>query len=54
MPTRTVSGHWIAHDGFRNAIREHLRHETDALNDYYEQLILSQPYKQSRLVRNGG
>ncbi len=47
MPTRTVSGHWIAHDGFRNAIREHLRHETDALNDYYEQLILSQPYKQS-------
>ena len=46
LPTRTYSAHWIAHDLYRNAIRQHLFHETRALNDYYQQLISSQPYKQ--------
>ena len=45
MPTRTFSAHWIAHEGFRSAIRQHLAHEANALDDYYQQLIASQPYK---------
>jgi predicted N-acyltransferase len=45
MPTRTYSAHWIAHPGFRDAIRQHLVHEAAALDDYYQQLITSQPYK---------
>ncbi len=47
MPTRTVSGHWIAHDGFRAAVREHLDHEARAMDDYYQQLIASQPFRQA-------
>ena len=46
MPTRTFSAHWIAHEGFRNAIRQHLQNEADAMDDYYQQLIASQPFKQ--------
>ena len=45
MPTRTFSAHWIAHEGFRDAIRKHLEHEANAMDDYYQQLIASQPYK---------
>ena len=47
MPTRTLSSHWIADAGFRNAIAQHLQHETAAMDDYYQQLIASQPYKQN-------
>jgi hypothetical protein len=49
MPTRTFSAHWIAHDGFRQAIRQHLEFETSAMDDYYQQLIASQPYKKDIL-----
>jgi predicted N-acyltransferase len=45
MPTRTFSAHWIAHQGFRDAIRKHLEFEANAMDDYYQQLIASQPYK---------
>ncbi len=45
MPTRTFSAHWVAHEGFRDAIRQHLEHESAAMDDYYQQLIASQPYK---------
>ena len=45
MPTRTFSAHWIAHEGFRDAIRQHLEFEANAMDDYYQQLIASQPYK---------
>lgn len=47
LPTRTYSAHWIAHEGFRHAIGRHLEHEANALDDYYQQLISSQPYKQA-------
>jgi predicted N-acyltransferase len=47
MPTRTFSAHWIAHQGFRNAIRQHLEHEASAMDDYYQQLISAQPFKQA-------
>ena len=47
MPTRTVSAHWIAHDGFREALREHLDHEARVMDDYYQQLMSSQPYRQA-------
>jgi predicted N-acyltransferase len=46
MPTRTFSAHWVAHEGFRSAIREHLAYEASAMDDYYQQLMLTQPYKQ--------
>jgi predicted N-acyltransferase len=45
LPTRTWSAHWIADDGFRNAIRQHLDYEAAAMDDYYQQLIASQPFK---------
>ena len=45
MPTRTYSAHWIAHEGFRNAIRQHLAYEANAVDDYYQRLIASQPYR---------
>jgi predicted N-acyltransferase len=47
LPTRTRSAHWIAHEGFRGAIRQHLDFEAAAMDDYYQQLIASQPFKQS-------
>ncbi len=46
LPTRTASAHWIAHDGFRDALRRHLDHEASAMDDYYQQLLASQPYRQ--------
>lgn len=46
LPTRTWSAHWIAHEGFRDAIRKHLDYEAAAMDDYYQQLIASQPYRQ--------
>jgi predicted N-acyltransferase len=45
MPTRTFSAHWIPHPGFRDAIRQHLEHEAAAMDDYYQQLVSSQPFK---------
>ena len=45
MPTQTFSAHWIAHEGFRKAIHQHLEVEAAAMDDYYQQLIASQPYK---------
>ena len=47
MPTRTYSAHWIAHEGFRQAIRHHLESEASAMDDFYQQLIASQPYRQN-------
>ena len=47
LPTRTHSAHWIAHEGFRHALRQHLDREATAMDDYYQQLITSQPYKQT-------
>jgi hypothetical protein len=47
LPTRTSSAHWIAHEGFRNAIRQHLDYEAAAMDDYYQQLVASQPFKQN-------
>jgi predicted N-acyltransferase len=47
MPKQTCSAHWIAHEGFRQAIRQHLEYEAAAMDDYYQQLITSQPYKRS-------
>jgi predicted N-acyltransferase len=49
MPTRTWSAHWIAHEGFRQAIRRHLEYEASAMDDYYQQLLASQPYRQREL-----
>ncbi len=49
MPTRTRSAHWLVHEGFRDAIRRHLEYEDAALDDYYQQLMGSQPYRKTEL-----
>ena len=46
MPTQTLSAHWIADEGFRQAIGRHLEYEASAMDDYYQQLVASQPYRQ--------
>lgn len=45
LPTRTCSAHWIAHDGFRQAIGDFLQREHQALLRYGEELMTSSPYK---------
>ena len=33
-PTRTCSAHWLAHEGYRDAIRRYLGRERDAVDEY--------------------
>ncbi len=44
-PALTVSGHWIRHSGFRNAIDDFLRQETAEMNSYVKSLQAHSPYK---------
>jgi len=44
-PKITTSMHWIAHDGFKVAIAENLKHERKAINRYYEQAKEHLPFK---------
>ncbi len=45
-PIETYSYHWIAHPGFRNAIKNHLQQENAYIREYIDQARLSLPYKQ--------
>ena len=36
QPTLTTSMHWIAHEGFRDAIADHLKRETEGVRGYIE------------------
>lgn len=44
LPTRTRSAHWIAHEGFRSALADHLEHEAAAMEEHGQQLEASSPY----------
>ena len=44
LPIKTQSAHYIAHEGFRDAIANHLTHENKAMLDHGESLCESSPY----------
>ena len=44
-PTRTWSGHWIAHPQFSQAIENHLQHETGGMEQYHQELTTHLPFK---------
>ena len=48
LPTLTYSAHWIAHPSFDAAIKDFLRRETPAVQQYAQQLQAHSPYRQSR------
>ena len=45
LPRQTWSAHWIAHNGFRNAITDFLQREGQAMLHHGEELRASSPYK---------
>ena len=45
LPTRTWSGHWIAHPQFREAIEQFLRQERRYLESYRDDLLEHSPFK---------
>ena len=47
LPVKTRSAHWIAHDGFREAIANFLQREKAAMLEHGELLAQSSPYRQA-------
>jgi len=45
LPTRTKSSHWVAHAKFNKIIKDHLKREADAMEDYGEELMAASPFK---------
>ena len=45
LPTKTWSGHWIAHPQFREAIEQFLRQERRHIDGYREDLLEHSPFK---------
>ena len=45
LPTQTLSAHWIADEGFGQAIARHLEHERDGMRDYMRQMQARSPYR---------
>ena len=45
LPTRTVSGHWIAHSGFSGPIADFCLEEQTGVKDYMAMLEQSNPYR---------
>ena len=45
IPVPTWSAHWIAHEGFRDAIARFLDHERAAMADYMAELTAQSPYR---------
>jgi len=46
MPTKTWSAHWIAHPQFNQSIKNFLKHETDGMLDYIQELNGHSPFKE--------
>ncbi len=44
LPTLTHSRHYIVHEGFREAVRESLKHEKAGMDAHYEELMQHSPY----------
>ena len=47
LPVTTYSAHWIAHDGFRQAVEKFLRAEARGVFDEQNQIALASPFKQN-------
>ena len=45
LPVKTRSAHWVAHPGFRQAIRDFLANETRAMEQHGQLLMASSPFK---------
>jgi len=45
IPVPTYSAHWIANEGFREAVENYLRHESEHVNDEIELLGQHAPFK---------
>jgi predicted N-acyltransferase len=50
LPTKTWSGHWIAHDQFRDAIANFLQQDNLHIDDYQTQLMQHSPYRNDPLA----
>ena len=48
LPTPTWSAHWLADAGFSRAVQQFLAHETEAMQDYIEELAAHSPYRRDR------
>jgi predicted N-acyltransferase len=44
LPAPTHSRHYIVHEGFRDAVRGVLKHEGDAVDEHYAELMQHSPY----------
>ena len=45
LPVRTHSAHWISHPGLRDAVRDYLGHERDAVDQEIEALADYSPFR---------
>ena len=48
LPAATRSAHWLAHPRFAQAVENYLRHETDAISEYVDELNERSPFKHLR------
>jgi len=46
MPTKTWSAHWISHPKFNESIKNFLKHETDGMLNYIQELNGHSPFKE--------
>jgi len=48
LPTETFSAHWLADARFRDAIAQHLTHETAGMADYLDEMASRSPYRNAQ------
>ncbi|HET6553650.1 MAG TPA: GNAT family N-acetyltransferase [Dyella sp.] len=51
LPVRTHSRHYLVNTSFRSAVREALAHETEAVDDYANELLAHTPYARHGTAR---
>jgi predicted N-acyltransferase len=49
LPVTTYSAHWIAHDGFRQAVERFLRAEARGVADEQNQIALASPFRKNAI-----
>ncbi len=45
LPVKTVSAHWLDERGFNQAIRDHVKRESQAMEEYGKELLAASPFK---------
>ncbi|MCW9055833.1 MAG: GNAT family N-acetyltransferase [Gammaproteobacteria bacterium] len=48
LPVKTVSSHWVAHPEFKRIIEEHLQRESEAMENYGEELNKASPFRKTK------